>query len=185
MTNVAKELSRTVKVASQPQSNLSGSTTDYGAMIQSIPALPAFVYSLGNAGTVTENFIIGDPSGMIAASLGTSPSNPDSINGSSGLVTANKNMFYSSSVLFGEISWKTSSDASQFDQTPTVYVTNHTGQLIPKPIILTAAERNTQYNNKLLTTKGDVRLDAFRALYVPVIAGETLTVTMMPKAYTT
>lgn len=183
--NLSRELSRTVKITSGTRSNLSGSVTDYGSMVSAIPALPAFVYQLVNSTSATKNFLIGDPAGMIAAALGGTFYDPNKLNGSTAFVEPNKNIFYGSSVLFGEISWKTSSDATQFDNNPTLYVCNHTGEVVPKPLILTAAERNTQQNNLLLTTKGKVRLDIFRGIKVPVIAGETLTVTMSPEAYTT
>lgn len=185
MDALARELARTVKVASMPESNLSGSVTDYGSMTNSVPALPSFVYQLDNsAGTVTANYLIGDPTGMIAAAVGGSYSAPSSLNGQSTYVTPNKNFLYACSILFGEISWRTSSDVTQFDNNPTVYVCNQTGQFNQKPIMLTAAQRNTQYNSLLLTTKGQFRLDAFRAILVPVIAGEIVTVSMAPVAYT-
>jgi hypothetical protein len=182
--SVAEQLSTSVKITNQVKSNLSGSQTSYGFMVSEVPKLPALTYTLANSGTVPKNYIIGDPHGMIAASLGGTIADPDKLQGVAGYVAPNKSMYINSKVLFSEITWKTSSDATQFNNTPTFYACNLAGNVVPDPINLAVAEKNTAQNTLILTTTGLYRLDAQRGLYVTVMAAETLTVTMSPKAYT-
>ena len=183
--SAADQLSTDVKITNQVKTNLSGSQTSYGFMVSEVPKLPALTYSCANASTgATENFIIGDPHGMIAASLSGTYNSPDTLQGLAALVAPNKSMYINSKCLFSEITWKTSSSALQFNNTPTFYTVNLAGNLVPDVVNLAVAEQNTAQNTLILTTTGNFRLDAQRGLTVTVRALETLTITMSPSAYT-
>ncbi len=182
--NPANRLSRTVKVTAGVRSNLSGSETDYGYIISEVPKQPSLTYVLTNATTALKKFVIGDGNGMIAASLGVTLADPTSINGNTAIVEANKAMLSSQVIEFNEITWKASASATQFNNVPTWYASNFSGQLVPDVINLAVAEKNTAQNDLILTTKGLTRLDGFRGLVVDVNASSTLTVTMSPSAYT-
>lgn len=182
--NVANRLSRTVKVTPGVKSNLSGSETDYGYIISEVPKQAGITYVLNNTTTALKKYVIGDGNGMIAAALGVTLADPTSINGNTAIVEANKAMLANQVIEFAEITWKASASATQFNNVPTWYATNFSGQLVPDIINLAQAEKNTAQNDLILTTKGLTRLDGFRGLVVDVNASSSLSVTMTPSAYT-
>lgn len=182
--NVANRLSRTVKVTPGVKSNLSGSETDYGYIISEVPKQAGITYVLNNTTTALKKYVIGDGNGMIAAALGVTLADPTSINGNTAIVEANKAMLANQVIEFAEITWKASASATQFNNVPTWYAANFSGQLVPDIINLAQAEKNTAQNDLILTTKGLTRLDGFRGLVVDVNASSSLSVTMTPSAYT-
>jgi hypothetical protein len=185
-TTIKEQLSTSVKITNQVKSNLSGSQTSYGFMVSEVPKLPALTYTLANSGTVSKNYIIGDPHGMIAASLGGTIADPDQVNSLTGVdsgIAANKSMYKNTKIIFSGLTFKTSSTADQFNNTPIFYTCNLAGNIVPDPINLAVAEKNTAKNPLILTITGNFKLDAQRALYVTVLQRETLTITFSPKAY--
>lgn len=179
----AMQLAPKVKATNVAQQNLSGSETYIGSIINTAPALQSLTYKLANTTTATKEFIIGDPTGLIAAAKGGTLVAPTSLNGNSSIVTANKAMLGYMPIKFGKIIFEATSSSAQFANAPAVHVCNLAGKLASDEINLQAAKTNVAQNSKILTVKCDLMLAPNRAITQVVDASETLLVTLCPVAY--
>lgn len=156
-----------------------GATVDMGSFLGVSPVPTTLTYTLNNsAGMTAVNYMIGDAIGVIAAGADLTVSNPSLANGLAGLVAPQKAGFQSRPVVIRTINYKTSSDATQFDQVFRAYVGNLAGEVVPKNIYPSAAERNTAENTLLLTLQGEWALSDLSGLYITVLAGETVSLTL-------
>lgn len=184
----AQELTKAVKVAQTVKANVLGSEVSMGMFLGQVPKLPAISVSFDNSlGGAIQRYIFGDPTTMIAQLIDTIPGgvlNPTAIMGQAGLVTPNKNFFFSVGVIFGSINYQTSSTPNQFVQPFVTYITNMAGELTKETINTASATRNTANENTLLTITGQYYLDVHRGIAIDVLAGESVTLTFSPSAYT-
>lgn len=191
MDKLSSILSPKIIQVTPKQTDLSGAVLDVGRQIDPVPGLNPIVYTLDSSlRGVTRYYIIGDATNMIKQAISAMGSGepfasypPSALNGNSALVAPNRKFWVASTILFSGFTIQTSSDPTQFDNPPVLWVTNQAGQIKPKPIMLNQAERNTQYNNLLLTVKAEFKLGPFDAIRVPAIAGEIVTLTLFPKGY--
>lgn len=180
---LARELNSQIKVAQPAQQNLSGSATYVGQIIPTAPPLSSLTYTLTNATSAAVKYIIGDATGLIAASIGGTLVSPTKLNGATGIVAANKLMTGYAPIGFGSMIFKATSSADQFNNIPKAYVVNHAGNLSSSDIDLASAATNVAQNAKILTLNCSIKLDASRAIVVDVDASETLAITMKPAGY--
>lgn len=174
----------------KPQEIEKGQILNIGNMINPMPPINPIIYTLDNSGgLVTTYYIIGDPTQIIKNKIAETPgedylsTNPDSINGNSSLVTANKNLFYSSTILTHSLQFNVSGGTNSFDLIPKIHAVNNTGTLTTRSMPLTPAMKNTQYNSNLLSIEAQFKIGALNCIRIPVAAGETMTVTINPLAY--
>lgn len=127
-------------------------------------------------------FIIGDPSGIVAAASKRTFNEPTSSTTST--VAAIKQQF-SNPFLIKGINYEVATSSAQFANEFNVAVGNTSGQYASGPINVDGAKRNTQYNDKLLTLEFNVplRLDRFNALTLFVSPGEFVTMTFYVQAF--
>lgn len=142
-----------------------------------------FVLTAG-AGPANTLFIIGDPTGAIAAKNGGSPSTATS--GTMNPVAWNKLLGTpENEFVVKSINYNTSSDTSQFAQQFLVGQFEGAGDYTTKSIdtYIAAGRRNTQFDPLLQTmdlTDDMPVLNSNAALLISVLANETVTLTLSP-----
>ena len=133
------------------------------------------------AGTVAKTYVIGDPDGIVEAAADVNWEEPTRSGTST--VAAIKAQFSSPFLIMG-MNYEVTS-TPQFAQKLKLVSGNTSGAFYAKPINISGAQRNTQYNDKLLTIKfpGGIRLDRFTAMTLKVLGGQTVTLTFFVGAY--
>lgn len=181
----AQALVPKVKTTTGVQSNVLGSQVNMGLFLGVVPSLPSITYELDNSADAVnpKDYIIGDPTGMIAAVKG-SGSNPDKVAGIANRVAPNKSFFFGVRIVFSSINYQTSSTANQFNQTFQHLTVNVIGNIADTDIVAGAAQRNTAQNDKLLTLDGSWLIDINRALFITVLPSEIVTLIATPTLYT-
>ena len=181
----AQELVKNVKVAGQVKANVLGSEVDMGNFLNRVPKLPSLTYFLDNSAVATDTtFVIGDPTGMIAALIGGTVENPTTVAGTPDLVQPNKKFFFSVGIVYSSINYQTSTTPNQFSKGFVQYITNSAGELTKETINMASARRNTADDPLLLTITGQYMLDVHRGMVLSVLANESVTLTLTPSAYT-
>lgn len=140
-----------------------------------------FTLDFAPAGTTAKTYIIGDPDGIIEAASDASWEEPT--RSGSSTVAAIKAQFNSPFLIMG-INYEATS-ASQFAQKMKIVAGNTSGMFVSKPVNVSGAQRNTQYNDKLLTIRfpGGIRFDRFNGMTLKVLGGQTVTLTFFVGAY--
>ena len=180
----ARELTTSVKSANAVQSNVIGSEVDLGMFLNSVPRMPGISYELNNFGVgVPTTFLIGDPTGMIAAILGVG-TDPTSVQGVAGFVTPNKEFFYKVGIVYSGFNYLTDTNTAQFSQAFRLVTCNSAGEISSEGVNMATAQRNSAFNDKLLTLTGEYLLDIHRGITVSVLAGEVVTLTFTVSTYT-
>ena len=133
------------------------------------------------AGTESVTYVIGDPDGIIEAASDQTWEEPTRSGTST--VAAIKAQFNSPFFIVG-INYEVTS-AAQFAQKMKLVGGNTSGTFVSKPINVSGAQRNTQYNDKLLTIKfpGGLRFDRFSAMTIKVLPGQSVILTFFVGAY--
>ncbi len=184
----AQELTQSVKQAYGISSNVIGSEVRMGDFLNQVPRMPAISYTLDNsAGIAIQRYLIGDPTGMIAVlidTIGGGVVNPDLVQGNALFVSPNKNFFFSVGLVYSSINYLTSSDEAQFSQPFKLITVNSAGEISSEGVNMASAQRNSQFNNLLLTLTGEYMLDVHRGIQVDVLAGEKVTLTFVVSTYT-
>lgn len=184
LRTAARSLSAKMQAVAPTTKNMAGSETNLGKFLTVLPNMPAITYTLDNSGGAElKRFIIGDPTGMIAARDGGTLVNPDKVQGNASLVTPNKNFYYGVKSKFTRIQYEVSVGASQFSNIFEHRVANIAGVVFPTQISVGEAKSNVQQNDKLLTLTGEYDLDISSAYILEVAAGETVVLTCSVSTY--
>lgn len=141
-----------------------------------------FSLTFAPSGTTAKTYVIGDPSGIVEAASDINWFEPD--RSSTSTVAAIKAQFNTPYLIVG-MNYQVTTSAAQFAEKVKLVSGNSSGMFISKPINISGAQRNTQYNDKLLTVKfpGGIRMDRYTALTIRVLGGETVTLTFFVGAY--
>lgn len=178
----AAELQPPVMAVGAPISNV-GSVSTLPGYQGMLPPLDSFSVTLANASSVAFTYIIGDPTGGLENAIGGTLNDPTSCswNGAGG-VTPMKLSFGYAPVAIRGFNYQTSSNASQFFQTFQVVTADIKNNIIRNPLPIAQAQRNTQFNDLLLTIDlaRPVILNWQNALVVTVLAGETVNIEFYP-----
>lgn len=135
--------------------------------------LNSFKVTFVNASSSAQNYILGDPHGIIANELSGTYNAPTS---ASCLVDGMKASFASNPVEIKGMQYKVSSSAAQFENDITYHQVELDGSVKPTKIHVSEGERNTANNAKLLTldlSAHQIVLDGLSALTTQVDASET------------
>lgn len=185
LTRMSESLNKQIVATSPSRKNMAGSETDLGIYTSQVkPKLPAVSYVLDNSavGSVTR-YIIGDPTGMVAAKDGGTLVNPTTVQGKAALVVPHKNFFYGVSVKYTQINYETSSDSTQFASSFEHRLTNIAGIINSTEISIAEAKSNVQQNPLLLTLRGEYDLDINSAYVIEVLANEKVLLVCTPSLY--
>lgn len=141
-------------------------------------------FVLTQAGMAATVFVIGDPTGALAAKKGGSPSVATS--GTMDPAAWNKLLGTpENEFVIKAINYNTSSDTAQFAQSFLVGLFEGAGDFTTKSIdtYIAAGRRNTQFDPLLQTmdlTEDMPVLNANACLFITVLVGETVTLTLSP-----
>jgi len=140
------------------------------------------VYTITNGGGATAGYIIGDAYGAVEAALGVSLADPTSVDAFS--VAALKSLYGTNPVQITGMNLQTSSDARQFAQTYQYVTVENDGSSTTKKLRLAQFASPSDYNAlirpvDLTNLPGGVVLGAKSGLVIYVLAGETLTISMV------
>jgi hypothetical protein len=129
-----------------------------------------------------KTFIIGDPSGIVAAASKITFNEPTSSTTST--VAAIKQQFTNPFLIKG-INYEVTTSSTQFANDFALMMGDTSGRFQRGPINVDGAKRNTQYDPKLLTLEftTPLRLDKFTAMSLFVSAGEFVTMTFFVQAF--
>jgi hypothetical protein len=133
-----------------------------------------FVLEFAPVGADT-TYVIGDPFDIIEFAGGATWSEPTRSTTSS--IAGLKSSFVNAQVIVG-VNYEATS-AAQFGQQMRRVSGDNSGAFQSKPLNVQGAQRNTQYNDKLLTIKfpGGLRMDQYNAITLTVLDGQTVTAT--------
>jgi len=178
----AKQLAPRIQANESPVTSV-GAVAKVGDFKMVATALKPFKVALTSASGASKNFIIGDPSGILATLIGGTIASPDS---ASCLVAGMKASFAYAPVVIKAINYKVTSSATQFDNTFNIVTGDIDGNINQRPVNVAAYERNNQYNAKLMTFEfkpGEEFIFAWNtALYIVVNDGEDVYLSFTPAA---
>ena len=140
------------------------------------------VYTITNSGGSTASYVIGDAYGACVAAIGGSYSNPTSVDSLS--VAAYKALYGTNPVQITSMNLQTSSDARQFAQAYQYVTVENDGTYTAKKLRLAQFASPSDYNAlirpvDLSNIPGGVVLGAKSGITMAVLAGETLTISLV------
>lgn len=164
----ASVLSPTVQV-SQPNLQAFGALSNVG----SSRGLHYFALTMVNSSSIDETFIIGDPNGIIESASGQSFSKPTSTTGVTYPTMVRS--FAANPVDSALLNYEVSVSALQFSKSFQYVRADIDGSYCTKPVGVSNAKRNNQFNDKLLSLVfNELLFDEFNGLLLTVGAGETV-----------
>lgn len=124
--------------------------------------------------SAAKEYIIGDAYGLIAAAIGKSYSEPDSVSGNTPAGFKNATQ---QGIAISGIHYQVSTSASQFAQPLKMVSGNYDGSFAARPLNVLGTSRPDYQNDKLLVFEftNNIVLDSRNALSLTVAAGEEVT----------
>ena len=149
--------------------------SQYGSVSELNDASGSFFVLELVPGASDKTYVIGDPFDIVEFAAGVSWDEPT--RSTTGAVAGIKNSFVNAQVIIG-MNYQVTT-AGQFGQPLRRVMGDNSGAFTSKPLNVQGAQRNTQYDDKLLTIKfpGGLRMDQYNAITIGVKAGETVTLT--------
>lgn len=180
--NTVAKLSPGVQSLNNPVSNM-GSVSKINVPVGNPSALGSFRVALTSASGAAKNFIIGDPSGLLSSLKGGTNAAPDSWTGGITVAAAQATFAYAP-VAIKSINYQVTASSAQFANTFQYLIGDIDGSFRFENIPVNAAQRNTAYNDKLLTIEFEqpLVLSWNRALFLNVNDGEDVYLEFTPCA---
>lgn len=181
-TQTVNTLAGGAKETANPVSNM-GSVSAFNLNAGNLGQLNPFRASLTSASGASKNYVIGDPSGLLASLKGGTIADVDSWTGGITVASAKATFAYAP-VAVKAINYETTSSAAQFSNTFQLLIGDIDGSFRTENIPVSSAKRNNQYNSKLLTIEFEkpIILSWNRALYIVVNDGEDVYLDFVPAA---